>query len=246
MPFTAYIEEAGDEGIERGSRWFIVAAVIVEKSKDLEISRCIDEIKQTFKLQPLAGPIHWRNIKHLSIRKGIIDCVTKQDLTIVYILCDTYDQQIINSTLKGKGRLYFYLARRLLERISWFGSDLKDTVDLVFANRSNMSYPELKEYLEGVCQEPGCQIKSSVINLANAKCYNADQFKLLQVADICVSACFNALEVDQYGYCEERYLLKLWDKIYRRNGNLFSYGFKFLPSDLHLSQEIIQKYSWIR
>lgn len=62
MPYTAYIEESGDEGLGKGSRWFIVGAVIVNKSKDLVVSRCIVEIKQKFRLQPPNSPIHWCNI----------------------------------------------------------------------------------------------------------------------------------------------------------------------------------------
>jgi hypothetical protein len=70
--------------------------------------------------------------------------------------------------------------------------------------------------------------------------------KLLQVSDICNSSCFNALEFDQYGYYDERYLLGLSNKIYRRKGNLFSYGLKFLPGNLHQSAELLQNYPWLK
>ena len=240
MPYTAYIEEAGDEGLGKGSRWFIVGAVMVDKSKDLAVSRCIDEIKQKSRLQPPSAPIHWRNIKHMSIRRGIIDCLTGHEFYISYVVCDTYQDEIINSTLKGSGRLYFYLAKILIERISWFGYELGDTVDLIFANRSNMLYSDLKEYLAFLINDRTCQIKPGVIDINRISCQNVGQLKLLQVSDICNSACFNALEFDQYGYYDERFLLGLAEKIYRRKGDLC--GLKFLPGNLHQSEELLKTY----
>ncbi|NLW49122.1 MAG: DUF3800 domain-containing protein [Firmicutes bacterium] len=246
MPYTAYIEEAGDEGLGRGSRWFILGAVIVDKKKDLEVSKCIDEIKQKFRLQPLNAPVHWRNIKHTSIRRGIIDCLSQYDFHLSYVICDTSHDEITSSTLKGRGRLYFYLARILIERISWFGADLRDTVDLVFANRSNMLYSDLKNYLKLLLNDRTCQIKPGAIDSNRVSCQNVGQLKLLQVSDICNSSCFNALEFDQYNYYEERYLLSLADKLYRRSGNLFSYGFKILPGNLHQSEEVVGTYPWLK
>jgi hypothetical protein len=246
MPYTAYIEEAGDEGLGRGSRWFIVGAIIIDKAEDLKVSRCIEEIKQKYRLQPPNAPIHWRNIKHASIRRGIIDCLARQKFYITYVICDTYHDEITNSTLKRNGRLYFYLVKILIERISWFGADLADTVDLVFANRSNMSYRDLKDYLALLLNDRTCQIKPGVIDINRMSCQNVGQLKLLQVSDICNSSCFNAFEFDQYGYYDERYLLGLSNKIYRRKGNLFSYGLKFLPGNLHQSAELIQTYPWLK
>lgn len=245
MSYVAYIEEAGDEGLGRGSRWFIVGAVIVEESKDLTVSHCIDHIKHELGLE-LSAPVHWRNIKHPSMRRWIIDCLRKEDFTISYVICDTYDDTIKASTLKGNGRLYAYVIRYLMERISWFGHDRGQPVDLVFANRSNVSYDELKDYLNRIQKDSSCQIKSGVIDVSRMQCKAVEQVKLLQVSDICNGACFNALEYDRFGYYDERYLLGLWDKIYRRNGNLFSYGMKFLPSGLHLKTEMKESYPWLR
>jgi hypothetical protein len=246
MPYTAYIEEAGDEGLGKGSRWFIVGAVIVNYSKDLAVSRCIDEMKQNFRLQPPNAPIHWRNIRHPSIRRGLIDCLAGHEFDISYVICDSYHDEIMNSTLKGRGRLYFYLARILIERISWFGAERGDTVDLIFANRSNMVYCDLKEYLALLLNDRICQIKPGIISLDRISCQNVGQLKLLQVADICNSSCFNAFEFDQYGYYDERFLLGLSGKIYRRTGNIFSYGLKFLPGNLHQSEELLQTYPWLK
>ena len=43
--YNVYIDESGDEGINKGSKFFILTAIIVDKEKDLEISKSVDSIK---------------------------------------------------------------------------------------------------------------------------------------------------------------------------------------------------------
>jgi hypothetical protein len=241
MPYRAYIEEAGDEGLGRGSRWFIVGAVLVETSQDLALSRSVDTIRAQFKLQPPGAPLHWRKIKHTSIRRGIIDLLQPFDFRLSFVICDTQHPAIQTSSLRGCGRLYFYLARLLVERISWFGAEMGQKVDLIFANRSNMSYQQLMKYLSEISQDKECRIKPGIIDFQRSRCLAAGQVKLLQVADICNGACFNSLERDQYGYSDERYFIGLWDKLYRHGHKLFSYGMKFLP-EVPTDSE----YPWLR
>jgi hypothetical protein len=53
---------------------------------------------------------------------------------------------------------------------------------------------------------------------------------MLQVADICASALFKAVEPDQYGNTEPRYLTELRPIIYRDpRGLVTSYGLKVFP-----------------
>ena len=51
--FNIYIDEAGDEGFVfnqqaplGSSRWFIIAGIIVRQEDDLEVSHCIDRVRQ--------------------------------------------------------------------------------------------------------------------------------------------------------------------------------------------------------
>ena len=41
MEYNAYIDESGDEGIRRGSKWFILTAIVVKKEDDLNLSKII-------------------------------------------------------------------------------------------------------------------------------------------------------------------------------------------------------------
>lgn len=42
---TVYIDEAGDLGYQRGTQWFILSAVIVDKSEEQDIRTTISQIK---------------------------------------------------------------------------------------------------------------------------------------------------------------------------------------------------------
>lgn len=44
--YNVYIDESGDEGINKGSKYFILTALIVDKEKDLEISKKLMKLKQ--------------------------------------------------------------------------------------------------------------------------------------------------------------------------------------------------------
>jgi len=43
--YNVYIDESGDEGIQRGSNYFILTGIVIEKNKDLENAKIVDEIK---------------------------------------------------------------------------------------------------------------------------------------------------------------------------------------------------------
>lgn len=48
--YNVYIDESGDEGINKGSKYFILTAIVVSKDKDLEISKSVDKIKENLEI----------------------------------------------------------------------------------------------------------------------------------------------------------------------------------------------------
>ena len=48
--YNVYIDESGDEGIRKGSKYFILTALIVNKNKDLEVAKNVDIIKQNLEI----------------------------------------------------------------------------------------------------------------------------------------------------------------------------------------------------
>ncbi len=66
--YNVYIDESGDEGINKGSKFFILTAIIVDKEKDLEISKSIDQIKENLEMN-IKTQLHWKLLKGLPNKK---------------------------------------------------------------------------------------------------------------------------------------------------------------------------------
>src|SRR5579862_7338172 len=64
--FVAYIDEAGDEGMEfdhGSSEWFILSGAIVAKEKDHEFVQMVRDTHADFK-KPIDYVLHFRKLKH--------------------------------------------------------------------------------------------------------------------------------------------------------------------------------------
>lgn len=142
--------------------------------------------------------------------------------------------------MQGK-LLYHYFCRYLLERISWFVDDNNGRVKLVFSNRSNISYDELKEYIGILRYDRSCEIRRHV--LSGLEVFESHKRKMLQFADVCASSLAEAFNKDPLGYYDERFVLTLKNKLYRRKGNLLSYGLKLFPSEI--LNKYLRSYPWI-
>lgn len=72
--YNVYIDESGDEGINKGSKYFILTAIVVEKEKDLEISKSVDKIKENLEMN-IKSQLHWKVIKGYPNKKMIIETI---------------------------------------------------------------------------------------------------------------------------------------------------------------------------
>ena len=215
MEYNAYIDESGDEGIKRGSNWFILTAIIVKKENDLKLAKIIDEIKQNLEIS-IKAQLHWNSIKGFPNKKMIIDLLSKQDFHIINILINT---QQINSI--PSNRVYNYYSGYLFERLTWFLSDT-DTINVNISSRGNLNKKDFCSYLESNKKH-----RINFSKIKDIKVYPNAQKKLLQLADVCCSSLGQVLKYndDRHRY----YIQKLSKKLYRKNNNLLSYGLKIVP-----------------
>src|SRR5215469_17796381 len=64
--FVAYIDESGDEGFNFGkgsTEWFVLSAVVVRSSLDLQTVKLLDTVRATLGVAPKKG-LHFRDLKH--------------------------------------------------------------------------------------------------------------------------------------------------------------------------------------
>ena len=117
--YNVYIDESGDEGINKGSKYFILTALIVDKEKDLEISKKVDEIKTNLEMN-IKSQLHWKLIKGYPNKKMIMEVVKNMDIKIINVIVDTKCIKLIPSN-----NIYNYFSGYLYERICWFMNEKK-------------------------------------------------------------------------------------------------------------------------
>lgn len=246
--FTAYIDEAGDEGLtklrdatSRQSRWLILGGIVVSDENDRLLPRWRDE---ALSLNPnnKHRDLHFRELKHdmkvavtqyLSTMPFGICCVCSNKATLL-------DGGKYEALFKEKGHLYNYLTRFLLERltssIAAQAERLGETVRLrvVFSRRANTDYHAMREYLE--FQRDGKEVKRAIRSIdwtvfdpADIKVENHKKWAGLQVADASTSAVFSALEPNFYGHHEPRYALALAKRFIRQRRSILDCGFTLIP-----------------
>jgi Protein of unknown function (DUF3800) len=134
-----------------------------------------------------------------------------------------------------KFSLYRYATRLLLERVSWLCRDRAlagegdGKAELIFSNRSIMSYDDLRDYLRRLArpEETEVRIHWPSFDIDTVRAVNHDQLAGLQIADAVATSVFYAVHKNPYGETEDRYLRLLARNIYRHRGTAAGYGLKF-------------------
>ncbi|MBC7871712.1 MAG: DUF3800 domain-containing protein [Chitinophagaceae bacterium] len=238
--FVVYIDESGDEGFqfEKGSsQWFVLSAAIIEKSIDLETVKLVDTVRTALGRKD-KEPLHFRKLKH-EHRIPFLHQIVQSRLKTVSVFI--YKPVIRNVEIfQQRNRLYFYAARLLLERVSWYCRDHKTThtlgdgsAEIIFSNRGGMKYEELRSYLEILKSQTGpfdVQIDWSIIKTDQITAHSAKTMGL-QIADAVASGFFFGLQMNQYGFAEDRYGRMLKSVVYSNKGRFNGYGLKIWPGE---------------
>ena len=243
--FTAYIDESGDEGFvflpgERGSsRWLVLSAVVFRKSKDPEAVRVMREVRALLGKDPKKA-LHFREMKH-EHRLPYVRALAAAPLRTVSVLIHKPTITEPEKFQSEPFRLYRYATRLLVERVSWLCRDFRKdnegdgSCELVFSNRSAMSYDDLRSYLTRLKDKPNsdARIDWTAIHPQKVRAVNHDQLAGLQMADAVASSLFFAVNLSQYAEAEDRYYRMLRPTVYRhaKSGEL-GYGLKFWPGSL--------------
>lgn len=244
--FVAYVDESGDEGFvfnadgTGSSRWFVVSAAVIRQTNDLQMVSCLKEVRAVLKKEPKT-PLHFVDLKHEQ-RVPYIRRVGELPIRTVNVL--VY-KPLISEPEKFQNMkylLYRYATRLLLERVSWLCRDHRKPeegdgfCEVIFSNRSNMSYDDIRDYLRLLLKQSEAnpsqvQIDHTVIDPDRIRAVKHSKLAGLQVADAVASGFHFALKVNRYGETETGYLPHLKKTIYRHKAVPLGYGLKFWPED---------------
>lgn len=223
--YNVYIDESGDEGINRGSKYFILTALLINKKQDLDISRCVDRIKEDIEIN-IKEQLHWKLIKGYPNKLMIMARVSKENITIINIVIDTSMIRFIHSV-----DIYNHFSGYLFERICWFMRDNNAIANINISSRGNLERKKLIEFLKNNNNKFNIDYK----RINQIKIYPNSQKKLLQLADCCCSALGQALKYNDDRH--RKYISYLKSKLYSYNGKYLGYGLKYVPGNMKYSVE---------
>ncbi len=252
--FVVYIDESGDEGFRfdaGSSEWFVLSAIVCRKHLDHRAVELMREVRRLLGKEP-KYTVHFQNLKHQQ-RIPYLDALAKEKFRTISVLC--HKKSLTESEyLQTKSVLYFYTARYLIERISWYCRDnrLRDdagdgSAKIIFSNRSGMSYDDLREYLKKLQENPKTkgEIDWNVIKPDQIAAVPHSHRAGLQAVDAVASSLFSAFEPSRYGFIEDRYVQMMMPVMYRREGQLQGYGVKVWPRDALTRVKASDSYAWL-
>lgn len=259
--FIAYIDEAGDEGLGKlcnlevsgQSRWLVLGGLLVRKENDSCVASWRDEaLAATMHPTRVARgfvkgkrrSLHFKDLKHpqrVAVCEAIkekrfgIACVCSNKITIA-------ENPNYMKLFLEKGKLYNYLTRFLLERLTSQLALIKSDdgqahrLTICFSRRGGTDYRTMKEYFE--LMRDGKEVKKPIRSI-DWRIFSPDDICVenhsmragLQLADVITSATYNALNPNPYGHCEPRYALSLSDRFLRKNSIIRNHGLTLVPTD---------------
>ena len=238
--FVAYIDESGCEGFkfladEQGSsRWFVLSALVLRKENDLLAVELAKQARMLLK-KPPKHPLHFRHLRH-GQRVPLARLIGTASVRTVNVLIHKPSIKEPEVFQQQAYALYRYATRLLVERLSWLCRDNRKagygdgTVEIIFSNRSAMSYDDLRDYLErlqGGDEAAEVRVDWEVIRPTQVRAVNHDQLAGLQLADAVASGVYFGVNKNPFGETEDRYLRLLAPTIYRHKQRIEGYGLKF-------------------
>ncbi len=218
---TVYIDESGDLGISRGTKWFVLSAVIVNKEDESSIRTNMEQIKTKLNIKE----IHLRDIQDFNRRAYIVRELSNEKFVYMNVLVDTdlFDGSKIPTPLIA----YNFVCKYLLQRVSWFLEEKGKVADIVLSARGTRRDGELIEYINTkLLPYPRNAINEQVFDKVSAK--TAATWDLLQLADVCATTMFLTYEINKsFGFCVPCFSLALKDHLYKKKDKINNYGIKF-------------------
>jgi hypothetical protein len=238
MPWNAYIDESGDRGwtfkpqITPGrragsSRLFGMTAVLVPTGSEHIALATYDAASTVIGRKP-PTTIHWVALNHSQRRILSSAVATIPSVKLIsVVLCK---QHLPNAaTIVRPEALYNWTFRLMIERLSWFGHHVGDTVQPTFAQVGGITPAVLAAYVARLLAN-STYIDWSRLALP-IRIDTPARRRMLQVADTASGAVMAAFEPDPWGMTEQAYIRAMQPIVWRRPGRqAWKDGLKYGPN----------------
>ena len=238
--FVVYIDESGDEGFKfpGSSEWFVVSAVVTRKSGDLEAVKLVDRVREKIG-KPKGYELHYRKLEHEP--RVIIANEIGEAKDLIWSAVAIHKPTL---TKLGKERLYFYACRLLLERVCALCIEYRKagegdgSAEIIFSNRTAMSYADFREYLRLLGEMRDTNIVPRILPPNQVTASIPRDRRGLQIADAVASAVYFALTPGaKYGIAECRYVRAMRPRCFVMKGTPAGWGLKVFPKVAKIPEE---------
>ena len=155
--FITYVDESGDEGFvfrddgSGSSRWFVLSAVVIRRTDDLQMVSCLKEVRALLQKTPKT-PVHFVDLRH----EQRVPCVRRVRESPIRTVSVLVHKLLINEPEKFRNTKYLicrYATRLPLGRVSWLVREHRRSNEgdgfkaVIFSNGSNVSHCEIRDCL---------------------------------------------------------------------------------------------------
>lgn len=246
MRYTLYVDESGDLGLDkvrgdwmsRGSSPFMVlGACLMPQSKRDEICGIHDEVAERLGKVSL----HCSEINHAQVAYFARMVSVKARVKLFALVSKKDTLKSYKDQISGKNQAQYYYnkcAQLLLERVGDFlraNSIPKDSLSIVFEERSGHDYGKLRNYIRSAIQDHFDERTHKYLSHIDPLSITAagkDSDRLLSLADLTAYSVYQAVNfsASNYGMGEQRYLRELAAKFYKdeKTGRIGDVGLKMM------------------
>jgi len=215
-----------------------MGAVVFRKATEPQTVKLNDAVRAALNYSAGRKPLHFVDLRH-EHRVVWIDHIARASVRVLAVAVHKPSLKE-PETFQQKSTLYHYATRYLLERVSWCCRDYHKTgegdgsAEVVFSHRTNLSYPDLRAYLELLRKKGGVgdvSIDWNVIRPDGVTALGHHVRMGLQIADACASAFYCGIQANAHGFTEPRYATMLKPVVYAHKGRRMGNGFKLWPRE---------------
>lgn len=227
---TLYIDEAGDLGIGKGSDWFVLSGVLVNKQEEPHIRETIKNIKIKLNI----NEIHFRKMMSFDKKSYAVAELSKCKFEYIVIIANTNKINLAKLyseyTEKPSILSYNHICRYLLERASWLLRDTQRIADIVLSSRGTSRDNDLISYIrDKLIPFNGNQIENRFRSISAKP---ASSWDMLQLADVCATSMYNMHQKNGLDFITPCYAYRLSPHLYRYNHKILKYGIKYYDDSM--------------
>jgi hypothetical protein len=217
-PLFVFVDECGEEGFSgKASEWFILSAAIQRGEQSQTVRTCYEQFR-TDQGRGANWYFHFVKAEH---RARLAFIRSMKEASYVFMSVAVHKPSLLKThNFRRPYFLYFYAAKLLLERVSWWARTRNEYVaGLYFSSRRGLRRAAVMEYLRVLQRDNIRELSNSIywpaIRRAIVFVKPNKEMIGLQMADCMASSVGQAISTHPYAVTEPRYLLELKDQIYK-------------------------------